>query len=158
MKKFSEIADKLKAYVDNMTKGNSALFKIIGDEAVKRIKTRTRLGQGCKEWGNYPNPLPGLKASTKSARGRMNLSGMTSPGKSNLTMTGHMLDSLAYKVSDNKTTIYFDNDFAENKREWAEDGDVGRRVARQFFNLTISEINGLKKIIVSYFNKIRKTF
>jgi hypothetical protein len=153
--KLQVMADIIKRVLKNVVETKKELYDVIGKEAVKRITTRTRLGKGVTSWGFNPIPLAPLRPSTKAARVKTATSELTSPSKSNLTMTGHMLDSMIYEAKNNNVKIKFDNTFAEQKRKWAEDGALNR-LERKFFNLTASEINGIAKLITNYLTKLIK--
>lgn len=62
------------------------------------VRLRTRLGSGVARDGADKAPLKPLAESTKARREAMQASGrlssLTSPGKSNLTATGQMLESI----------------------------------------------------------------
>jgi len=60
----------------------------------KLIKERTRKGGGVKKVGGNVSKLRALAPSTIASRRRKKLHSATSPGKSNLTETGQMLDAL----------------------------------------------------------------
>jgi hypothetical protein len=163
--KFKAIGIILKKVIDKIIDTDQGLHDAIGQEAVKKIKLRTKLGQGVREFGGNPfkfEPLMSAKnnmtgkPSTVEARKRMtDLSPETSPGKSNLTMTGQMLNSITYTAKDKMVSIRFDNDFAKKKATWAEDGSPDR-APRKFFNLSSSEINGMQKIAIDYLKRLIK--
>lgn len=66
----------------------------LGMQMADEIKKRTRLGYGVSKNNGSKERLESLSEQYKRARSRMDLSGETSPNKSNLTQTGSMLDSL----------------------------------------------------------------
>lgn len=69
-----------------------------GESAAQLIKTRTRLGSGVASSGGDKQKLKALSSSYKEQRKKFKqLSSQTSPGKSNLTRTGQMLDSMGVK-------------------------------------------------------------
>lgn len=82
-----------------------ALNEIVSPERMKKyaefaaemIKLRTKLGSGVERAGKEKQRLKPLKPSTIEERKRLQakgkLSGLTTPGKSNLTRTGQLLDS-----------------------------------------------------------------
>ena len=85
-------------------------MKRYGEMLRDMIKLRTKLGDGVKKVGDPKQRLKALKESTKRDRERLKekgkLSQNTSPGKSNLTRSGDLLDSLKVKsVSTGKVTI-----------------------------------------------------
>lgn len=75
---------------------NEKTLRILGNEAVRLIKLRTRLGYGVSQVGGKRQRLTKLKESYKKVRkdNRGELSSETRPGKSNLTFSGQLLDSM----------------------------------------------------------------
>lgn len=160
-----ELEKKLKKIEEEFGKGN--LARDTGDFVAERIKRRTRLGRGLK------GSLKPLSQSYKDTRrgkvaffthpagvvvpykpdSRPRLSPNTSPGKSNLTFTGQMLDAIkVISVSIGKVTVGFDP---------RRSGDLtNKKVAefvskdRPFFGLTREEEAGLKKFISDALRKI----
>lgn len=77
-----------------------------------------------------------------------------SPGRSNLTLTGQMLDSIDYKVTKNGITIFIPDSFREGTH--LTNADVARFVTEQgrpFFELTDKEVTSVQKTII---NKLRE--
>lgn len=70
----------------------------LGEQAVQDVRKRTRLGYGVEEDGKARYKLQGLSSSYIEKRRRYKsrniLSDKTSASKSNLTLSGQMLDSL----------------------------------------------------------------
>ena len=120
---------------------SDALRAKIGQYAVDRIKTRTRLGKGVKEFNTPSEKLKPLsRAYIKQRVKDSKLSSQTTPSKSNLTRSGGMLDSLTYKVSGDKVIIGFDKSSAERKAGYVSD-------ERPFLTLSTAEYNGLIRLI-----------
>lgn len=72
-----------------------AVLNSVGLEAVTIIKRRTRLGYGVSGAGEDRQRLKALSPAYIAVRKRDgSLSEFTSPGRSNLTRTGQMLDSM----------------------------------------------------------------
>lgn len=73
-------------------------MKKYGDEAARMIKVRTRLGFGVESDGAERERLASLADVTIEERKRLrkkgSLHGDTSPGRSNLTRSGQLLDSI----------------------------------------------------------------
>lgn len=81
-----------------------------GNMAVDMIKTRTRLGSGVSSDGQNKQKLKPLADSTKRSRESKKragkLSELTTPGRSNLTDSGQMLDSMTVtKVAQGTVTV-----------------------------------------------------
>lgn len=101
----------------------------IADLAAELIVTRTALGKGADTDGGTPVKLAPLSESYKAVRGKkvrfltnkktkkifaapgktVNLSSLTSPGKSNLTATRQMLDSIYGQASDGRIEVTVDD-------------------------------------------------
>jgi hypothetical protein len=135
---------KLKKILDEAS-GPKAL-DFIGNIAVDIIRNRTREGYGVKKNGGRRQGLADLSRGYIEfrRRNRSRLSAFTSPGKSNLTFTGKMLNGLKFKRSGNSTTITFDT---SRNRKVA--GYVS--VKRPFLFLSIDEIGQLVKTYDKYF-------
>jgi hypothetical protein len=72
------------------------VLKAMGEEAVRLIVKRTRLGYAVDSHGQERSKLKPLSAGYVHQReADPKLSAMTAPKKSNLTRTGQMLDSMA---------------------------------------------------------------
>lgn len=111
----------------------------LGDDAAELIKKRTRLGYGLSEHGGTKSKLKQLNPKYKKYRQKIDLSSATTPNKSNLTQTGHMLDDIGATVgSNNSVSIGFTDDFANQKAEWVSED-------RPFNFLSKAEISQLRK-------------
>lgn len=118
----------------------------LAQEAAEEIKTRTRLGYGVSKHEGPKAPLASLADSTKDNRKRMKirgeLSGATTVGKSNLTATGQMLDSIkGDAVSRGKAIVKLtgtrDGENLSNEKlgEYMEEGS-SNRPKRPFMRLS----------------------
>ena len=77
---------------------SSKAMRAYGKASIKLIVARTRRGFGVQKTGTRQFRLARLKPSTiRRRRAFTGLSSETSPGKSNLTFTGKMLDSIFVK-------------------------------------------------------------
>ncbi len=95
------------------------LLQKIGDDFVDQIRTRTRLGNGLDKNGGEPSKLrPLSKPYVEQRKTMANLSPLTKSNKSNLTLTGDMLDDLKATVQDDKITISFKEQFSKDKARW----------------------------------------
>lgn len=112
----------------------------IGKEVADRIRKRTRLGRGVAETNGEATPLKPLSTKYKELRKEVELSSQTSPGKSNLTRTGQLLDGL--KVISAKIGIAIIGWSSQRNR------DVAANVSatRPFLNLSKPEMNAVAKI------------
>lgn len=136
MKNFDarEIKKKLNSF-QNEVFSDSFLNKV-GKYCEDKIRVRTRLGKSCDSNDNesklaplssiyvsYRATFPGLYAETRVK-------------KSNLTLTGHMLNSITWMRKSNGIWLFFADDFAEQKARWAHEGSFKpNRPKRPFFYL-----------------------
>lgn len=145
-------------------------MKEVGEEMADRIRKRTRLGKGVAERGGNPEPLKPLSRSYRDQRaGKVafftdeegivhpykpkrapKLSPQTSAGKSNLTRTGELLDSIAVLTAKLGSVIIG----LKGKRN----KDVAAYVSqdRPFLNLSKPELNGLARLIRERIDKVLK--
>lgn len=95
-KSFKEIEDALKKAIETVTAVPS--FRSIAKLAAEIIVRRTRLGRGVKKAGGPSAPLKKLTSKYIEKRKRDQeegtLSANTTPGRSNLTRTSQMLNSI----------------------------------------------------------------
>ncbi len=122
----------------------------VGNQAADIIRKRTQLGYGVSEQGARKEKLKPL--TDKYVKRRKSLSlGKTTPKKSNLTQSGHMLDDLhAKKTKEGTVEITFKSEEAQDKATWNTDK------GRAFNNLSSSEIRQVKEIIQKKLEKILK--
>ena len=127
-------------------------FTQIGKQVRDQIRIRTRSGFSVRSNGARQQRLRplsrGYVATRQFARKVGLLSSATSPGTSNLTFTGNMLDSIAYKASNSGVILGFSN------RRAIETADEVQSKGRPFFNLSSSETRGLTR----QFNNRLRTF
>lgn len=106
---------------------------------INQIRTRTRAGFGVAKSGGAVSRLKGLSGDyrrhRRSLRRRGQLSRLTTPNKSNLTLTGQMLDSIGFDINNLSKIVYlnFTNNFATRKSEYVS-------ADRPFFNLSRGDI------------------
>jgi hypothetical protein len=128
------------------------LMQQVGDDFVDQIRTRTRLGNGLDKHKGEPSKLrPLSKDYVESRKTFKKLSPLTKPGKSNLTLTGEMLDQLKATVQGAKITITFGNQFSKDKARWNQES------GRKFLFISRVQIerlkNGLEKKITTLLKK-----
>lgn len=149
-----------------------------GNYMADRIRTRTRLGRGVTESGQ-PQGLKKLSQSYKDQRAgkiafaskgkgagriiypyvpdaRPKLHPQTSPGKSNLTFTGQMLDSLGItKITRNSVEI---GPRGRRTDSALSNQDVAGFVSKErpFLNISSPEREGLKRFIGQLFAKFSR--
>ena len=125
--------------------GSQKTMQDVADQMSETVKTRTKSGKGVSKNGGNTDKLKPLKASTKARRRRLrasgDLSGETTPDKSNLTQRGEMINSVKGKGSKNLAEISVIGEKNKNKAEnQANNG-------RTFMNLSKSEIKKAVNII-----------
>jgi len=137
-------------------------MEVLAKEGAELIKKRTRLGKGVDPNGNQTK-LTKLAKSTVKQRKKKDLSSLTSPGKSNLTQSGKMLDGIyGRSKGDGVGEILINNKSHEGgltNRELAEIHDQGlnpKIPKREFFNLSTSEQNAIRKILRDLIRKLLK--
>ena len=137
---------------------NQTTLKETGDFLSNQIRVRTRTGRGVEENGAVPQSLvPLTPGYVNFRRNFTRLSSATSPRKSNLTLTGQMLDSIDY-TTDNRTkliTFSFSNvdsilkaEYVSGKRPFfnASRGDITEitrrwndKIARELVNISFNK-------------------
>jgi len=136
-----------------------------GKRAIRLISKRTRNGFGVKKSGAKSTRLAKLRPSTIASRKSSPLlnRGLTSPGKSNLTFTGRLIDSLLVKeVQNGKVVIGADRNRRkggitnEELASLMEKGSSNRK-ARPFLNLSSNEIKTLsREFELSFSNALKR--
>lgn len=143
---------QLKEAVDHVT--SKSYLKEVGTELAEDIKKRTRLGYGVAESLDRQKKFKPLAASTKKARKGMKkrgtLSGDTSPSKSNLTMTGEMVDDLFVETRIGVISLRLKKAFSKKKAKW------NKEKGRSFLEVSRSQYNSLvKKLQKDILNKLK---
>ena len=157
--KFKSMSDAIKHIEKNFylvakTFYSMANMNFLADWIENRIRTRTRAGYGVDKFGGHKSKLKPLKPSTIKARKRAKkkgeLSGETSPSKSNLTWTGSMLDNIIAKVKGQKRigiTFSGGTKGVSNKDKAGYAHDLGREF-RNLSNIELKAFNReVKKIL-----------
>lgn len=111
------------------------------------IKQRIQDGRGASGPNGLEYVFQGLAESTVAERRRLDnrggLSPATTPGTSNLTRTGEMLDSIAVETFENGFRIYFGTPEMAERASYAQ-VDPG---VRPFFYLSSREMDLLKEYL-----------
>ena len=122
------------------------VMRILGREATRLIKKRTRLGYGVEKSGAAKKPLKALDVDGDPSYVEQRRRGLvpmnkkyTKHNKSNLTLTGDMLNSLREKVSKQKITITPRGKNNIDKTRWAEAS------GRKYLHLSKQEIRQLNQ-------------
>lgn len=100
---FSKLATrlekKLKAIAGSQAISSSSFLKELGEYGADQIRKRTQSGFGARGEGQAKSRLMPLTPEyVRRRRSFPNLSGLTTPNKSNLTLTGEMFERLGYKI------------------------------------------------------------
>ena len=122
---------------------NKQYFTQIGKLVRNQIRVRTRSGFGVRSNGARQQRLRplsrGYVATRQFARKFGILASTTSPGTSNLTFTGNMLESIRYRASNDGVILGFAN------RRAIDTADEVQSKGRPFFNLSASEVRNLTR-------------
>ena len=141
-----------------------ASMREIGTDAAERIRKRTRLGKGVEVDGGDASPLKALsdqyKKSRKNSRGSKGLgklSQFTTPGKSNLTFTGQLLDSIRV-ISQGAASVVIG--LYGGRRGGGTNKEIGGYVSedRPFLHLSKAELEGMKRTIRQRIDAALKRF
>lgn len=143
--------DNLKKKLNSVIKQNLTLdtnfYRTLGDYIVKTIRDRTREGFGVDVPRGSKKAFKPLTSKYINYRIKFkSLSPETTPGTSNLTLTGHMLDSLTSFATSNSLRIGFTNTFAEDKAKW----NAESKQKRIFMNLSSDEYKDISQIVKEY--------
>lgn len=127
---------------------NKASMQDIGDALAEIVRTRTRLGYGVSKTGGSRQRLKSLSALYVEFRkeSRASLSRFTRPGRSNLTYTGQMLDSLEAEARDGNVEIKATG----TRPEGLKNIDLSEYVSQQgrpFLDVSNNELKQLTRIL-----------
>jgi hypothetical protein len=114
-----ELVDALEKAKKEIT--SSENLQKIGSDLAEQIKVRTRLGNGLAENGGEPDKLRPLSEPYIKERKVTQLSQFTTAKKSNLTLTGQMLDEIVAKIANGIITITFKSQESKDKARWNTD-------------------------------------
>lgn len=112
IKNTRKVLKELKKLFKSVSKSKK-LTNEIGDFSVKRIKQAARSGKSL-ESNNTREKLPKLKRFTKKLREALLdtapelFDDLAKPGRSNVTLTGQLVDAVNYEVKNNKIFIVID--------------------------------------------------
>lgn len=146
---FSKEINKLAADTIKTLRSDKKLLEDIGSYIEEQIRKRTRLGKGVADQGAKFEKLSPLKRETierrKALKKSGDLTGPTTPKKSNLTLTGSMLESLGYTVQGNKIILDIDgkDPSGGDNRKKAEHHNK----TRPFLYLSDTELKTIERMI-----------
>lgn len=156
MAKPKDLETALTRALNELIKPNS--MKEFGEEAANMIRLRTRLGYGvASDYGDKERLKP-LSQSYKEQRKKEKLSNETSPGRSNLTKTGELLDSIKVKsVGPNSVNVGPTGRRTDGKSN--EDvADAVAKNGRPFNNLSKVEYKRIRDSIATALEELIKKF
>ena len=145
--------EKLKKDLRDAITLNSAVFKLtIGKLARDLIYKRTKSGFGVDSISNTSankRRLAPLSSSYVKQRGkRQSFGEFGSVRKSNLTLTGQMLDAISYEAKARGVRVYIDTSTREDgKHTNAEVAEFVQDAGRPFFILTQDELTVVVRAI-----------
>ena len=141
----SEISRLSEKVISELQK--SSVLAEVGRTVSDSIRKRTRAGYGCDEDEGSRKKLAELAESTvKIRRSFSDLSTETRPEKSNLTMTGRMLNDLGFQATNKKVTILFLTQRSAMVSSYAHNG-TSKRPARPFMFVTKTELREAVRIL-----------
>lgn len=147
-----EVMEEVKKILEKLKSPES--LKELGTKVIDMVRNRTRLGYGCSKDGKKEKLDALSDPYVKQRRNRKKkgtLSSLTSPAKSNLTLTGDMLKNMDYKVDKEQLVIEFSDEFSTNKATWNTDKE------RPFMNLTEQETKRVTELIKDEVAKLVKS-
>ena len=129
----------------------------IGDAMIEEIQKRTKLGYGVDDNYGSKSPLKKLSDAYKRQRKNMNLGERGKWNKSNLTLTGSMLESLKARTNKSSYTVTVrptgsDEKGVSNARKAGQQEKDGR----PFLYLSTPEIKRISKVLREALDKIVK--
>lgn len=145
------IQAKINKVLDDLTSPKN--LEKLGEEIKQEIFLRTKLGYGVDKEGAPQKKLKPLTEGYKKARkGHLSkkLSSDTTPARSNLTLSGDMLNDMEVTVKGDKVSIGFGSKHSKDKVEWNSIN------GRDFFHISKAQIMALTKQIKDRISQILK--
>jgi hypothetical protein len=155
MSRPSEVLAKKARQIERIIQENPSAFDFLLVDVPELIRKRTRLGKGVSTTGGPLEPLKKRKPNTRyeQLRKSANLSSETTPGRSNLTASGQLLESIVGERSQASFRFFF-----RDSRKPGIDGRSSsstnsqiargqREQGRPFFFLSKTEIGLLSRKI-----------
>lgn len=134
--------------------------KLLVEETKAKVKVKKSAKERLKQLrrGNVKGALTSTKTKTVVTDRRFKKEVDEKnfrPAKSNLTVTGQLINSVKARVGKNKIEIFLDNELAQNKATWVQKIKPGFT----FMNLSRAEVNRMIKAmsveVTKILNKIR---
>lgn len=156
----SKVFRRIAQRIERVVRGVS--LKPYAKDTAERIRRRTRTGQGLQETkrGAKRKKLKKLSDKYKVFRrkNKREISKNTKPSKSNLTLTGQLLDSIVGRARGTKIIV----EFLEKRKDGLKNRDIARyqsEQGRDFFELSDKELRGLqndiKKDLIKRLKKLK---
>lgn len=132
---------------------SAKLMQDIGDDLAEQIRVRTRLGNGLSKNNEEPSKLRKLsKDYIDQRKAKEDLSELTTPSKSNLTLTGTMLSELEAKADKEKITLTFGSQFSKDKARWNDEK------GRPFLYISRVQVERLKNSLEKKITELLKKY
>jgi hypothetical protein len=152
---YSNLTKEIKSRIESSFSRD--VMRAVAEDTAQRIRARTRLGKGVDRSGADPTPLKKRMGNPayekKRARSPFLDRSKTSPGRSNLTFTGQLLDAI-YGASINARQFFIS--IKENRNDGVLNSDIvegQKKQGRSFFYFSRAEIKGIYNKINSYLRK-----
>ena len=158
-KNYKSVEEWQAAFKKNSSKLMRELGKTmptVGKIMKDTIKKRTRLGFGVEANEGTKGKLKPLSPLYKKQRKKLKLSSETSPSKSNLTLSGSMLDNLDSKVNQQQLKIRVRPKGRDRKGVGNKQKAGWVSVVRPFLYLSKPEIKRIKKYLSEEIDNIVK--
>lgn len=153
----SNFAKKLSAKLKKSF--DPSFMREVGNETIRLIYSRTKLGYGVRSQGAAREKLKPLSDTYINIRKRIQKSGgldpTTSPKKSNLTKSGQMLRSIKIKRANNGTVWIVPMGYRTDRKSNEE---IANKVSkdRPFMYLSNLEIEKIKRFAQNNFSSVFK--
>lgn len=135
-----------------------AFLDPIADIAANLIRVRTRLGYGVRSEGQERSKLKPLSSKYIDFRKKYkNLSGFTTAKRSNLTLTGQLLDSLKGRSNTRGIIVYLDKRRNGESLTNPQLKDYQEEKGRYFFYLSRTEIINVNREYRQRFYELLKS-
>lgn len=158
----SKVNADLKKFFDKLTKQtkdarSKSVYKFLADELIKIIVKRTRLGYGVDNTLGTRSKLKALSPRyIKARKDYLDIDSTTRPSKSNLTLTGQMLRSMAIIKQDSSSVTIGPTGKRTDGNTNQEIAEFNRKRGRIFNNISINEFNQIRRIYRKTFGDLLK--
>lgn len=147
-----ELEDYLKKKIKQIT--DEEFLELVAQEARDIIYKRTKSGKGLsanKKFGAALTPLKKLSSDYILIRGQRILGPFGTAKKSNLTLSGELLESMVYKITGNSVTLSVDTKTHEGTNITNQElAEYVTKQGRPFFGLAVIE----EKILNAFIQRL----